>query len=849
MSLENRRILVIDDDSDTRILLAHLLGKAGFASSIAGNTAEAFQLLRCKPFDAILLDFLMPGMNGIQFCSTLQADPDLSRIPVIMVTSKTDEDTRIEALAAGVADFVTKMKLNGRTLAETVNRVLDMAGQWNKLDRPVSSARLHDFQGFLSHLVESGGVSSEAVATISTASPRELYERAASAGIDGVSIARALSSFFAVPVLPYIDPETVETGTLPPAFSRAHRVLAVRDGDGVRFVVTNPFDSNLLDGLESLTGKPPLLSVSCPDCIDALLHREDTREHQPLVENVESDQTEEEVVAEVAEFNGSIEIDEKPSDDDVKKFPIRYIADSILYTAATEGASDIHIEPKPDHVLVRFRVDGDMKDMFTLKRKTGSILISRFKVLGGMDIAERRKPQDGTSEARIARKPYKMRFATTSTPQGESLIVRILDMYAKPKKLTELGMTEEQSEALYEIAGQNSGAIIVCGPTGSGKTTTLYSLISHIDIRNRSLMTIEDPVEYRIPYANQQQVNEKAGVTFEALLRSAVRQDPDIVYLGEVRDAFSARTCLDLASTGHMTLTTLHSSNTTTALFRLERLGITRDDAADNLLGLLAQRLLKGLCQNCRKMKPITAEERGKLLPFTSDIPSEVPHPEGCPKCGFTGFSGRMGVYELMRFSPEVTGIIKEAPSIPAMRIALRNAGLFLLSDHAILKMRLGLLSFEDVYRVILLEELRLTGRTGTTEAVPQPEAGAAERRRILLVDDDSDFRALAAHILETAGYMVEQASDGVEAIVILNAKSFDLVMSDIEMPGLDGFTMLQALQSKNLVTPLVFLTANDSMDKEERGYELGAVDYIRKPINKKTFLARVDRVIRSGGK
>lgn len=847
MAGEERRILVIDDDPDTCVLLSHMLRKEGFAPETAGNSSAALQLLHNGPFDAILLDFLMPGMNGIQFCSTLQADPVLSRIPVIMVTSRTDEDTRSEALAAGVADFVTKMKLNSRTLSNTVNRVLEMAGQWNKLDRPVSSARLHDFQGFLIHLVERGGASPEAAAAISTASPRELYEKAASVGIDGVSIARAFASFFGVPVLPCIDPETVETGMLPAAFSRAHRVLAVRDGAMVRFVVTNPFDSNLLDGLESLTGKPLLLSISCPDCIDALLHREDTPDHQPLVENVESDQTEEELVAEVAEFNGSIEIDEKPSDDDVKKFPIRYIADSILYTAATEGASDIHIEPKPDHVLVRFRVDGDMKDVFTLKRKTGSILISRFKVLGGMDIAERRKPQDGTSEARIARKPYKMRFATTSTPQGESLIVRILDMYAKPRKLTELGMTEEQSKVLYEIAGQNSGAIIVCGPTGSGKTTTLYSLISHIDIRNRSLMTIEDPVEYRIPYANQQQVNEKAGVTFEALLRSAVRQDPDIVYLGEVRDAFSARTCLDLASTGHMTLTTLHSSNTTTALFRLERLGITRDDAADNLLGLLAQRLLKGLCQNCRKMRPITAEERDKLLPFTSDIPSEVPHPEGCPRCGFTGYSGRMGVYELMRFSPEVTRIIKESPSIPAMRIALKNAGLFLLSDHAILKMRLGLLSFEDVYRVILLEELRLTGRTGAP--APSAEAVLPERNRILLVDDDSDFRNLATLMLEAEGYVVEQASDGVEAIVILNTKSFDLVMSDIEMPGLDGFTMLQALQSKNLVTPLVFLTANDSMEKEEKGYELGAVDYIRKPIHKKTFLARVDRVIRSGGK
>jgi len=407
-------------------------------------------------------------------------------------------------------------------------------------------------------------------------------------------------------------------------------------------------------------------------------------------------------------------------------------------------------------------------------------------------------------------------------------------------------MTEAQSEAMYEIAGQNSGAIIVCGPTGSGKTTTLYSLISHIDIKNRSLMTIEDPVEYRIPYANQQQVNEKAGVTFEALLRSAVRQDPDIVYLGEVRDTFSARTCLDLASTGHMTLSTLHSSNTTTAIFRLERLGIGRDDSADNLLGLLSQRLLKSLCQSCRRMKPVTDEQRRKLLPFTDDIPETLPHPEGCPKCGFTGYAGRQGVYELMRFNPEYTAIIKEAGSIPEMRTRLRAAGLFLLSDHAILKMREGLLGWEDVYRIILLEELRLTGRSLTPgkETEAKSAQGGESRKRILLVDDDDDFRNLAALLLETAGYQVEQATDGVEAIVTLREKSYDLILSDIEMPGLDGFTMLQALQSKNLSTPLIFLTANDSMDKEERGYELGAMDYIRKPIRRRMFLARVERAL-----
>ena len=841
MSKKTERILIIDDDQDTRTLLAHILKKGGYQTFTADSGASALRIINDSQPSAILLDLLMPGMNGMEFCSTLQSDRILSRIPVIMITSRSDENTRSDALNAGVSDFVAKSDLNRKALLEKVARVLENAGKWGKLVLPVESNRLQDYQGFLKSVLQKRDLGPEAASSLMSTSPRELYAGFASAGMDGMETAKLIATFLRIPDYPYLDPDTVATDMLPGAFSKAHYVLALNEDDRIRFVTSNPFEPQLLDMLESLAGVQPLMGVTCPECINALLRRDEEADRDSSLGDIDTEAGESEVTEELTDFNGSIDISEKPTEDEIRQFPIRYIADSILFSAASEGASDIHIEPKPDKILVRFRIDGDMRDMFTLKKKTGSILVSRFKVLGEMDIAERRKPQDGIAEARIGGRSFKMRFATTSTPQGESLIVRMLDLYAKPKKLTELGMTDQQSEAMYEISSQNSGAIIVCGPTGSGKTTTLYSLISHIDIKNRSLMTIEDPVEYRIPYANQQQVNEKAGVTFEALLRSAVRQDPDIIYLGEVRDTFSARTCLDLASTGHMTLTTLHSSNTTTALFRLERLGISRDDAADNLLGVLAQRLLKSLCQNCRRMKPVTEEERKKLLPFTDSIPAEIPHAEGCPRCNFTGYSGRQGVYELMRFNPRVTEIIKNATSIPQMRIELQKAGQFLLSDHAILKMEQGLLSFDDVYRVILLEELRLTGRTASSETAQKKPEGKP-RRRILLVDDDDDFRQLAEILLSTAGYEVEQVSDGVEAIVKLTTSNFDLILSDIEMPGLDGFTMLQALQSKNLNTPLIFLTANDSLDKEEKGYDLGALDYIRKPIRKKSFLTRVER-------
>jgi type IV pilus assembly protein PilB len=253
------------------------------------------------------------------------------------------------------------------------------------------------------------------------------------------------------------------------------------------------------------------------------------------------------------------------SEIDIEKRPIVHISNSILYTAVTERASDIHIEPKEKETSVRYRIDGDLQDLYRMKKQTGAMVISRLKALAGLDIAERMRPQDGAVEIMADGRTFKLRLATTSTPNGESLVIRVLEPSAKPKKMSDLGMMDAQVAAMIDLAARRYGLILVVGPTGSGKTTTIYSFLAHVDTRTRSLISVEDPVEYRIPDANQQQVNEKAGVTFDALLKSSVRQDPDILYLGEIRDGFSARISVDFASTGHMTVSTLHTNNATTA--------------------------------------------------------------------------------------------------------------------------------------------------------------------------------------------------------------------------------------------------------------------------------------------
>ena len=845
---EERSILVVDDDQDTRNLLELLLVKSGYKVLTADRGRSGFETAKTEKPDIILADVIMPGMDGYEFCWKLQTDAETALIPVIFITSLKEEQNRARAFAAGAVDYLIKPEINRQTLIEKIEFHLGVNDLWKEIQNDMMESSesvfptFEKFQVFLSNRSE---LSEEKKQKLISASKLDIYAAAKEAGISAEETAQRIADFLDLPYVPYVDPENVELGLLPTPFCRANLVLAVKGSDGnTAFILSNPYNLELLDILDRVKpeGKPLELNISHPESIEALLKTsKENKSDESIVDIVEKNQEETPGIS-------YLEINAKPSQEDIQKYPIKYISDNILYTAVTAGASDIHIEPKLAKTIVRFRIDGDMHEMFNMKKKTGSVLISRFKIVGQMDIAERRKPQDGTTSARINNMDYKLRFATTSTPNGESLIIRLLDLDAKPRALTELGMTEEQCETLLDITKQNVGAIIVVGPTGSGKTTTLYSLISQINCENRSLMSIEDPVEYRIPFANQQQVNVKAGVTFEALLKSVVRQDPDIVFLGEIRDKFSASMAMDLASTGHMTLSTLHSSNTSTALFRLERLGVPRGVIADSVLCIVAQRLVKKLCPHCKRISDLSPEEKRMFAPFTSDIPLQVANPVGCSRCNNEGYKGREGIYEILRFSPEISELVRSNASIPEVRETIRKMGNVMISDHAMQKVREFLFSPRDVYKTVLLEERRLTGKSAVTIEAGKKEQKNIEEtasgRSILIVDDDEDMQSLIRTILENDGYTVTSAKDGIEAIICLNGGNFDLIISDVDMPNLDGFKLLDIMNQKGMDSPVVFLTAQTDTEDEIKGYELGAIDYIRKPLHKKTLLLRVGRAL-----
>ena len=391
-----------------------------------------------------------------------------------------------------------------------------------------------EYDDFVDFLAEAEDLDSSSVKTLRSGDRSSMYQSARQVDIGDEKLCRLMADYLDLEYYPVIDPESILTDRFPVPFSRSNLVLAVSDSDdSVTYVLSNPFDLQLMDTVDMVSScEDPTIAIAQPESILALLKKRPSEDRTVEVitsrHDEESAEEEEEHSADAAgsQLKGILEIDHEPTKDDINRSPIKYIADRIMFTAAKEDASDIHIEPKADKTIVRYRIHGDMMDKFTLKNRTGRILLSRFKVLADMDIAERRKPQDGSLEAFITGKRYKMRLATTSTQHGESIVIRLLDADSEPMDLSQLGMTPEQAEIMYDLSQQHSGAIIVVGTTGSGKSTTLYSLISRIDVQNKSLMTIEDPVEYEIKYANQQEVNEKAGVTFEALLRSAVRQDP-----------------------------------------------------------------------------------------------------------------------------------------------------------------------------------------------------------------------------------------------------------------------------------------------------------------------------------
>jgi type IV pilus assembly protein PilB len=874
-------ILTVDDDPVNRKIIERVLIQDGYRVVEADSGLKTLEVLRDVRPDLILLDVVMPGMDGYELCAKLQENADTADIPVIFITALGEKRDRAQGFALGAVDYVTK-PVQTRALAQLVAAQMQTSERWKKLrEHRGAKGAPADFVEFKRFLFDQCNLTDDTKLSCADLTPIQLYTALSEQGVDEGQVALSIANFTRLPYLPFVESEDVQMGVLPPPFAKANLAVAINRDGKYMFALSNPFDRGLIEALTKFSGLGDqfALAITAPRNVRALfnasstVHQEQaqtpTNSAAAAREGFKSNQTNTPKQSSpainrapatsgfsaAAASNPTVaQLDDLSRDTMLETESVLRLADRLLARAVSERASDIHIEPKRHDSVLRLRIDGDMREVSTMKKDASLMLVSRLKALAGMDIAERRRPQDGACEVKIDGRSFKLRMATTSTPDGESLIIRLLEPSGGAKELIDLGMTEQQSRDLTAAARSTQGLILIVGPTGSGKTTTIFSVLSHLDTQSRSLVSVEDPVEYRIPFANQQQVNEKAGINFESLLKSAMRQDPDILFLGEIRDSFSGKASMDFASTGHLTISTLHTSNATSAIFRLERLGVTRTMMADSILCVVAQRLLKKLCSYCKDISPITQKEVDRLAPFARHLPPEVAHPVGCPKCNQSGYSGREGIYEIVKFDGEVAEMIHANKPAAAIREFAYKRGDYLIGHHAAEKVSQMLISADDAYQKVLAEEgtpqtesaaaTRSPAGLDKAKETAKPANQEISQTAILLVEDDKDNQALIRRYLEGQGYAVTIADDGIDALMQLGRTKFDLILSDVNMPNLDGFKLVEAAKQKKVDTPIVMLTAETDEASELKGFELGVTAYLRKPIKKELFLLRIKKIL-----
>ena len=399
----------------------------------------------------------------------------------------------------------------------------------------------------------------------------------------------------------------------------------------------------------------------------------------------------------------------------INQEPVVDLVDSFLFQAIKYAASDVHLEQTQDDMRVRYRIDGILYDQKTIPKEQGLAVISRLKILSSLDIAEKRIPQDGKFRIKINRKLFTqdagdfidMRVSTFPSIYGEKMVVRILDQAENCIHLDKLGMNPSTLAELYSVIDRPQGFFLVTGPTGSGKTTTLYSILSHLNNAERNIITMEDPVEYNLDGITQSQINEKAGFTFRKGLRSILRQDPDVVMVGEIRDKQTAQTAIEAALTGHLVLSTLHTNDSIGAVTRLLDMGVEPFLINASLSGILAQRLVRKLCSECKQEDFITVQEKQNLENKNIDLNKfnleKIYRPSGCSKCFDLGYKSRTGIFELLKIDDQLRDLImKRASTQEIKNYAIKNNIKFIVED-GLEKIEKGLISLEELFKSIVV--------------------------------------------------------------------------------------------------------------------------------------------------
>lgn len=385
--------------------------------------------------------------------------------------------------------------------------------------------------------------------------------------------------------------------------------------------------------------------------------------------------------------------------DGANEAPIIRMINGVLTQAIRENASDIHIEPYEKNLAVRFRVDGALREVVTAARAIHASLVSRIKIMAGLDIAEKRLPQDGRISLKLLDQMVDVRVSTLPTGRGERVVLRLLRKDSASINLVTLGMESNTLKQFDRLVQQPHGIILVTGPTGSGKTTTLYAALARLDAKHVNIMTVEDPIEYELPGVGQTQVNPRIEMTFARALRSILRQDPDVVMIGEIRDLETAEIAVQASLTGHLVLATLHTNDAPSAVNRLVDMGVEPFLLASSLLGVLAQRLVRKLCPHCREAYLATPEELANIG-VAPKADTRLYRAHGCDQCGQSGYSGRIGIFQLLEMDVSMQSLVHRHGSEADLRDMARGKGMRLLREDALRWLAQGVTSLDELLRV-----------------------------------------------------------------------------------------------------------------------------------------------------
>jgi type IV pilus assembly protein PilB len=480
------------------------------------------------------------------------------------------------------------------------------------------------------------------------------------------------------------------TMLLPDALARRYRAIPIAERDGKLLVaMSDPANVYALDDIRAITNRDVQPVVATASDVEQAIQKYSHLDGQ--------------VEALASEAASQIEEEDLELAAAVEEAPIVRLVQAIMTQAVGDRASDVHIEPTEKDVRIRFRVDGVLHEVMHSPKNIQGGLISRLKVMADLNIAEKRVPQDGRISMRVGGKQLDLRLATLPTVYGEKVVIRVLDKSQALLKLEDLGFLEESYKAFEQSFKKPYGALLVTGPTGSGKSTTMYATLNILNQEDKNIITVEDPVEYRLPGVNQMQIHQKAGLTFASALRSILRADPDIILIGEVRDRETAMIAVESALTGHLVLTSLHTNDASSAITRLIEMEVETFLVASAIDCVVAQRLARKLCDRCKAgYEPDQAElyEAGYPEWQWPEV-AELFKPVGCPACSNTGYRGRIGLYEVMRMTEELERLAVDRSSSEAMKATAIQQGMLTLRDDGLSKARMGLTSIEEVARVV----------------------------------------------------------------------------------------------------------------------------------------------------